>query len=70
MGCERERHEAAASYLCGARTVGRVATDIGPADLPVEAPPRILLAVDMKTAAALGATIPQVVRLRADRMIE
>ena len=33
-------------------------------------PTRILLAVNMKTAAALGVTIPQVVLLRADQVIE
>jgi putative ABC transport system substrate-binding protein len=50
--------------------VGRVLAGTGPADLPVERPTRILLAVNMKTAAALGVTIPQVVLLRADQVIE
>jgi putative ABC transport system substrate-binding protein len=40
------------------------------ADLPVERPTRILLAVNMKTAATLGVTIPQVILLRADQVIE
>lgn len=50
--------------------VGRVLAGTGPADLPVERPTRILLAVNMKTAAALGVTIPKVVLLRADQVIE
>lgn len=50
--------------------VGRVLGGTKPADLPVERPTRILLAVNMKTAAALGVTIPKVVLLRADQVIE
>lgn len=41
-----------------------------PADMPVEQPSRYDLAVNLKTAQALGPTIPQSVRLRADRVIE
>jgi len=54
----------------GGEIVGRVLSGTKPADLPVERPTRILLAVNMKTAAALGVTIPQVVLLRADQVIE
>jgi putative ABC transport system substrate-binding protein len=50
--------------------VGKVLADFKPADLPVERPSRILLAVNMKTAAALGLTVPQVILLRADQVIE
>jgi len=38
--------------------------------LPVERPARILLAVNLKTAAALGVSVPQAILLRADQVIE
>jgi putative ABC transport system substrate-binding protein len=41
-----------------------------PADLPIEQPERIEIALNLKTADALGITIPSSILLRATKVIE
>jgi putative tryptophan/tyrosine transport system substrate-binding protein len=56
-------------YRRSAAYVVKVANGANPAELPIEQPTQFELVINLKTAAALGITIPRALLLRADELI-
>src|SRR5262249_20107053 len=70
QGCRQPNRGPGETYRRAGAYIGKILGPTNPRDLPIEQPSRFELVVNLKTARALGLTLPSSLVLRADRVVQ